>query len=136
MNGKVFKQKKGIPQGSFLSTVLCSLFYGQFDRDSGVINFPSDDLVMRYVDDFLIVSPCRDRLERLTGFLQNGFPGFGIHINKDKTRFSFESANTFTWCGLRIDSNTLSFKFIISSFWSGFSFFLAISLLSIHDYCR
>lgn len=116
MNGKVFKQKKGIPQGSFLSTVLCSLFYGQFDRDSGVINFPCDDLVMRYVDDFLIVSPCRDRLERLAGFLQNGFPEFGIHINKNKTRFSFESAATFTWCGLRIDSNTLDISPDYSNF--------------------
>jgi telomerase reverse transcriptase len=111
----LFKQKKGIPQGSFLSTLLCSLFYGQFDKDTGLIDFPSDDLVMRYVDDFLIISPCRERLERFAKYLQGGFPEFGIKINGDKTRFSCGS-EIFTWCGLRINPETLDISPDYSNF--------------------
>lgn len=134
INGGMFKQTKGIPQGSFLSTVLCSLFYGQLDRETGILNFPSDDLIMRYVDDFVIISPCRDRVLRLVQFLETGFPEFGIVFNPEKTQFSFnltdESENYsddnkrdkedddnektetdkykyFTWCGLRFDPITL-----------------------------
>lgn len=116
MNGKLFKQKRGIPQGSFLSTLLCSLFYGQFDRDTGLLNFPSDDLVMRYVDDFLIISPCHDRLERFAAFLQEGFPEFGIVINPKKTRFSTDSKGIFTWCGLRFNPENLDISPDYSNF--------------------
>lgn len=114
----MFRQKKGIPQGSFLSTLLCSLFYGQFDQDTGLLNFPPDDLAMRYVDDFLIISPCRDRLERFAAFLQDGFPEFGLVINAKKTRFSTDSTGPFIWCGLRIDPQTLN----ISPDYSNFEF--------------
>lgn len=110
----MFRQKKGIPQGSFLSTLLCSLFYSQFDLETGLIDFPSDDLVMRYIDDFLIISPCRERLERFVEYLQNGFPDFGITINKEKTRFS--AGMPFTWCGLRIDPKTLDISPDYSNF--------------------
>lgn len=102
-----------------MSTVLCSLFYGQFDKDTGLINFPSDDLVLRYVDDFLIISPCRDRLERLVEFIQNGFPEFGIVINRTKTRFSMDLEGTFplfSWCGLRIHPQTLDISPDYSNF--------------------
>ena len=73
---------------------------------------------MRYVDDFLIISPCRERLERLAKFLQGGFPEFGIHMNKDKTRFSFDlpSSTSFSWCGLRINPNTLDISPDYSNF--------------------
>lgn len=117
MNGKLFKQKKGIPQGSFLSTILCSLLYNQFDKETGLLNFPSDDLVMRYVDDFLIISPCRERLERFAAFLQQGFPEFGLKINQKKTRFSMTD-DLFTWCGLRINPQNLD----ISPDYSNFEF--------------
>ena len=124
----MFKQTKGIPQGSFLSTVLCSLFYGQLDRETGILNFPPDDLIMRYVDDFVIISPCRDRVIRLAGFLETGFPEFGIVFNPAKTQFSFnldldldldlvmkddtdktksDQFKFFTWCGLRFNLETL-----------------------------
>lgn len=112
----MFKQTKGIPQGSFLSTVLCSLFYGQFDRETGILGFPSEDLVMRYVDDFIIISPCRDRVLRFARFLESGFSNFGIIFNSEKTRFSFDSSGKgeinnigkyFTWCGLRFHPETL-----------------------------
>ena len=72
-----------------------------------MIDFPSDDLVMRYIDDFLIISPCRERLERFVEYLQVGFPEFGIVINGDKTKFSSNENQLFNWCGLRINPETL-----------------------------
>ena len=94
------------------------LFYGQFDRDTSILNFPSDDLVMRYIDDFLIITPCRERMQRLVRFLEDGFPEFGITINRLKTRFSTEMGENeyFNWCGLRINPDTLDISPDYSNF--------------------
>lgn len=76
-------------------------------------------MILRYVDDFLIVSPCRDRLERLVEFIQTGFPEFGIVINRTKTRFSVdlpEDSVLFSWCGLRINTQTLDISPDYSNF--------------------
>jgi hypothetical protein len=32
VGGRLFRQKDGIPQGSILSSLLCSLFYGDMER--------------------------------------------------------------------------------------------------------
>lgn len=144
----MFKQTKGIPQGSFLSTVLCSLFYGQLDRETGILDFPPDDLIMRYVDDFVIISPCRDRVIRLAEFLENGFPEFGIVFNPAKTQFSFnldlimkddnnktksDQFKFFTWCGLRFNPETLdispdytNFDFTSNLFFDFYSFHVVL----------
>lgn len=72
---------------------------------------------MRYVDDFLIVSPSRERFEKLSEFLRNGFPEFGISINSEKTRFSMQGdGQSFSWCGLRIDPQTLDISPDYSNF--------------------
>lgn len=70
---------------------------------------------MRYIDDFLIISPCRERLERFVEYLQTGFPEFGIKINSEKTRFSFDN-ELFTWCGLRINPQSLDISPDYSNF--------------------
>ncbi|XP_003802062.1 telomerase reverse transcriptase isoform X2 [Otolemur garnettii] len=53
---RYFAQCQGIPQGSVLSTLLCSLCYGDMENKL----FPGlrrDGLLLRLVDDFLLVTP-------------------------------------------------------------------------------
>ncbi|XP_012519176.1 PREDICTED: telomerase reverse transcriptase isoform X2 [Propithecus coquereli] len=56
VGGRCYVQCQGIPQGSVLSTLLCSLCYGDMEKRL----FPGiqrDGLLLRLVDDFLLVTP-------------------------------------------------------------------------------
>ncbi|KAM5328659.1 telomerase reverse transcriptase isoform 3-T4 [Glossophaga mutica] len=56
IGGKFYVQCQGIPQGSILSTLLCSLCYG--DMESRVFpGLQQDGVLLRLVDDFLLVTP-------------------------------------------------------------------------------
>ncbi|XP_023590586.1 telomerase reverse transcriptase [Trichechus manatus latirostris] len=56
IRGKYYIQCQGIPQGSMLSTLLCSFCYGDMENKlfSGI---QQDGLLLRLVDDFLLVTP-------------------------------------------------------------------------------
>lgn len=56
-NASTYRQKVGIPQGSMLSCLLCSLFYGHMDRRhlGRFLKDPSS-LLMRFVDDFIFIT--------------------------------------------------------------------------------
>uniref|UniRef100_A0A9L0JX24 Telomerase reverse transcriptase n=1 Tax=Equus asinus TaxID=9793 RepID=A0A9L0JX24_EQUAS len=56
IGGKSYVQCRGIPQGSILSTLLCSLCYGDMENQlfSGI---QQDGVLLRLVDDFLLVTP-------------------------------------------------------------------------------
>ncbi|KAJ3168414.1 hypothetical protein HDU87_001145 [Geranomyces variabilis] len=61
MGKKLFRQIVGIPQGSVLSTLLCSLFYAHLEKTK-LSRFVSENaLLLRYVDDFLYVTTSQDQ---------------------------------------------------------------------------
>ena len=53
-----YQQKKGISQGSVISTLLCNIYYGEMER-----RFPVEkgELKMRIVDDALFVTSSKER---------------------------------------------------------------------------
>ncbi|KAJ2381160.1 Telomerase reverse transcriptase, partial [Coemansia sp. RSA 2603] len=115
----MLQQHTGIPQGSTLSTMLCNLFYGQLEHDhlSAIVD-PACTLVMRLVDDFLIVSTSRDQVAAALERLTQGFPEYGCQLNSDKTLANFDVdvcgrqvtrtfGDQFPWCGKLISSKTL-----------------------------
>lgn len=70
---RFFKQISGIPQGSVLSTVLCSLYYGQFENDL-LTKFMtgSDSCLIRYVDDFLFMTTDKRKAEEFVCTIHQG----------------------------------------------------------------
>uniref|UniRef100_A0A2K5MMA9 Telomerase reverse transcriptase n=1 Tax=Cercocebus atys TaxID=9531 RepID=A0A2K5MMA9_CERAT len=56
IGGKSYIQCQGIPQGSILSTLLCSLCYGDMENKL-FAGMRRDGLLLRLVDDFLLVTP-------------------------------------------------------------------------------
>uniref|UniRef100_A0A2I3GIP6 Telomerase reverse transcriptase n=1 Tax=Nomascus leucogenys TaxID=61853 RepID=A0A2I3GIP6_NOMLE len=56
IRGKSYVQCQGIPQGSILSTLLCSLCYGDMENKL-FAGIRRDGLLLRLVDDFLLVTP-------------------------------------------------------------------------------
>ena len=139
-------QTEGIPQGSILSSMLCNIYFGNvegilldgvFDkRASHVIKgststdcdtlFVQDNydlhLLVRIVDDFLLISTSKSASVRFLENLNNGIPSLGVKINSDKSRVNYSISmkntstgkmeavkvcqNHFPWCGLLIDTNT------------------------------
>uniref|UniRef100_A0A8C9BAX5 Telomerase reverse transcriptase n=1 Tax=Phocoena sinus TaxID=42100 RepID=A0A8C9BAX5_PHOSS len=65
IGGRSYVQCQGVPQGSILSTLLCSFCYGDMENEL----FPGiqrDGVLLRFVDDFLLVTP---HLPRAKAFL-------------------------------------------------------------------
>ena len=124
---KHYRQRHGIPQGSVLSTLLCSFFYGEFERshlaflregDSG-----SKRVLVRLVDDFLLVTAELDVARRFLDVMLAGSPEFGVRVREDKTLCNFEAnfcgravrrlpqqQAWFPYCGLTVDMKTLDVR--------------------------
>lgn len=99
-----FVQKEGIPQGSVLSTLLCNLYYANFERKviwRHLGNFhPAfvgdhrgschHEELMRYTDDFLFVSTNLKRAQTFAKHMHEGNADYGCSINFTKSRVNFE----------------------------------------------
>lgn len=116
---KFFRQKRGIPQGSVLSSLLCSFFYADFQREHlGFLNNPNT-LLLRLIDDFLLITTNKADAMRFLGVMEDGNEEYGIKIKMEKTLANFDttpdkmggscqaSSTNFPYCGIRIDTRTL-----------------------------
>ncbi|XP_014703975.2 telomerase reverse transcriptase isoform X1 [Equus asinus] len=121
IGGKSYVQCRGIPQGSILSTLLCSLCYGDMENQlfSGI---QQDGVLLRLVDDFLLVTPHLAQAKTFLRTLVGGVPEYGCVANLRKTVVNFPVDDSglggaaplqlpahclFPWCGLLLDTRTL-----------------------------
>ncbi|KKK16462.1 hypothetical protein AOCH_006621 [Aspergillus ochraceoroseus] len=116
---KYFRQRNGIPQGSVLSSILCNLFYAEMERE--VLGFVDSDaaLLLRLVDDFLLVTLDPDLAMRFLRVMIPGQPRYGISVNPAKSLVNFAASvegaqiprlidtTLFPYCGSLIDTQTL-----------------------------
>lgn len=116
---KYYRQKSGIPQGSILSSLLCNLFYGQLERE--MLVWDCQYLLMRLIDDFLLITPDRQQAEQFMQLLHRGIPAYGVTVKLEKSLANFEVSvdgrqiprladDEFPYCGLLIDPVTLDIK--------------------------
>ncbi|GAA5841755.1 hypothetical protein JCM5353_007420 [Sporobolomyces roseus] len=123
VNGRLYRQTDGIPQGSVLSSLLCSLFYG--DMENTHLSFTRDikSLLMRYVDDFMFVTTKKHLAVRFLQIMHRGIPEYGCFISTEKRLTNFDvsledgevvpplaDGEDFGYCGLAIDTKTLEIK--------------------------
>ena len=113
-----FLQKRGIPQGSILSSLLCNLYYGSVvEKSLGLLgstsssenrvasvaetrteelpkldetqtSSPPHALLARMVDDFLLISQRRQELRTFLETMHQGNAELGAQINREKTQVS------------------------------------------------
>ncbi|KAJ6184750.1 Telomere reverse transcriptase [Penicillium mononematosum] len=115
---KYFRQRNGIPQGSVLSSVLCNFFYAELEREVlGFIN--EDSLLLRLVDDFLLITPDAVVAMQFLEVMIRGQPSYGVQVNPAKSMANFsatvdgillprlEGTQLFPYCGSLIDTRTL-----------------------------
>lgn len=115
-----YRQKEGIPQGSIVSSLLCSYFYGELERE--VLGFVHDgeSLLLRLIDDFLVISTKQQVAERFIRTMHEGIPGFGIEVKAEKSQANFDidideraitrlpQETDFPYCGNAINTVTLN----------------------------
>ncbi|KAF7169450.1 hypothetical protein CNMCM5623_002159 [Aspergillus felis] len=116
---KYFRQRNGIPQGSILSSVLCNLFYAQMERESLSFLDPNEAVLLRLVDDFLLITTNTSLAMRFLQVMLKGQPKYGISVNPAKSLVNFsaavdgvqiprlEGSHLFPYCGSLIDTRTL-----------------------------
>lgn len=120
---KYFRQRNGIPQGSMLSSLLCNYFYAELEREvlHPILDASaSQALLLRLVDDFLLVTSDVDVAVRFLRCMLRGHPAYGITVNASKSLTNFSTAvegaqiprldradHCFPYCGNLIHTQTL-----------------------------
>jgi telomerase reverse transcriptase len=116
---KFYRQKVGVPQGSVVSTILCTMFYSLLEQaDLSFLDRP-DTLLLRLVDDFLVISTDASTASRFLKVMHAGIPAFGMSVNPRKSLANFDLnindspvakclGNDFPYCGLMVNTLNLS----------------------------
>ncbi|XP_052644354.1 telomerase reverse transcriptase isoform X1 [Harpia harpyja] len=120
IGSRYYLQCCGIPQGSILSTLLCSLCYGDMENKL-LCGVQQDGVLIRLIDDFLLVTPHLKQARTFLRTLATGIPEYGFLINPNKTVVNFPvddipgcskfkqlpDCRLIPWCGLLLDIQTL-----------------------------
>lgn len=116
---KFYRQKVGIPQGSVLSSFLCNYFYADLEMHHLGFLQGQDSLLLRLIDDFLLITLDRSKAEQFVEVMHKGLPEYGVEVNPDKTLVNFDLDGPkgkirqldpgvgFPYCGTLIDCHNL-----------------------------
>ena len=93
--------QKGIPQGAVISPILANIYLHEFDE----IISASDLEIVRYADDFLVLSTSQERIAIAKSEVIDLLDAMGLEINTEKTQFtSFERGFRFLGHGFLSDA--------------------------------
>ncbi|XP_020112311.1 telomerase reverse transcriptase isoform X2 [Ananas comosus] len=131
-------QKLGIPQGSVLSSLLCSFYYGELERSiimpylektckqsDGSTSMPNH-LLLRLIDDFLFISTSKNLATSFFDRLRGGVSDYNCFMNDKKYGLNFDVEHSdrilnrvytgddgisfVPWSGLLINCRTLEIQ--------------------------
>lgn len=86
---KYYRQKDGIPQGSVISSMLCNYFYADLERTQLQFLQADDCLLLRLIDDFLLITTDKTKAARFVTVMQRGVPEYGVTVSPPKTLVNF-----------------------------------------------
>ena len=118
---RVHRQVVGVPQGSVVATMLCSLVLA--DAERMYLAAARHGHLLRWTDDFLFVTASRAAAEALCAALARGFAAHGCACAMDKTLVNFDMVlpcgsvvpalapgARMPWCGYAISTRDLSVR--------------------------
>ncbi|XP_074469648.1 telomerase reverse transcriptase [Sebastes fasciatus] len=144
---KTYRQCRGIPQGSVVSSLLCCLCYGHMENVLFKDITEKKGCLMRLVDDFLLITPDLHRAQTFLKILLAGVPQYGLVVNPQKVVVNFQVSGSvgscpgirvlpphclFPWCGLLLDTHSLDCYKDYSSY-AGLSLRYSLTLGSFHS---
>ncbi|XP_023241572.1 telomerase reverse transcriptase-like, partial [Centruroides sculpturatus] len=118
--GKIYyRLNKGISQGGSLSMMLCNLYLAALEKEClSEFGKNSEELLMRFVDDFIFITPFKDRADHFMKIMLSGLVDFNLQVNPNKIIVNFstetksvtvlENEEKLKWLGLLINPNTLN----------------------------
>uniref|UniRef100_A0A8C6WH62 Telomerase reverse transcriptase n=1 Tax=Neogobius melanostomus TaxID=47308 RepID=A0A8C6WH62_9GOBI len=139
--------KKGIPQGSVVSSLLCCLCYGHMENMLFKNLNKSKGHLLRFVDDFLLITPDLHEAQTFLKTLLSGVPQYGLTVNPQKVVVNFKMSDTvavcpeirvlpprcmFPWCGLLLDTHSLDPCVIVEDY-AGMSLRYSLTLGSFNS---
>ena len=116
---KFFKQKAGIPQGSVLSSLMCSFFYAELEKEFFGFLDDNESILLRLIDDFLLITTNKAHANMFLQIMHSGIEKYGVQVNPEKSLVTFDATingsaitrlaggTAFPYCGTRIDIKTL-----------------------------
>ncbi|KAJ0003205.1 hypothetical protein NQD34_008303 [Periophthalmus magnuspinnatus] len=144
---KTYRQCRGIPQGSVVSSLLCCLCYGHMENMLFGNKGKTKGCLLRLVDDFLLITPDLHEAQAFLKVLLPGVPEYGLTINPQKVAVNFKVSETatvcpeirvlpprclFPWCGLLLDTHSLDVYKDYSSY-AGLSLRYSLTLGSLRS---
>ena len=91
----MYRQHTGIAQGSVLSSLLCSYYYGDMENNTDYPLFKflddSDGIMMRYIDDFLLITKSKQKAMEFVQTLHKGIAEYNCVANSSKTHLNFDA---------------------------------------------
>ncbi|XP_044027249.1 telomerase reverse transcriptase [Siniperca chuatsi] len=144
---KTYRQCRGIPQGSVVSSLLCCLCYGHMENVLFKDITEKKGCLMRLVDDFLLITPDLNEAQTFLKILLAGVPQYGLVVNPQKVVVNFQVSGCvgscpsirvlpphclFPWCGLLLDTHSLDVYKDYSSY-AGLSLRYSLTLGSFHS---
>ncbi|XP_077363859.1 telomerase reverse transcriptase isoform X2 [Festucalex cinctus] len=144
---KMYRQCRGIPQGSVASSLLCCLCYGHMENVLFKDTKGLKGRLMRLVDDFLLITPNLQEAQHFLKVLLAGVPQYGLVVNPQKVAVNFPPPEIaascagirklaprclFPWCGLLLDTSSLDVYKDYSSY-SGLSLRHSLTLGSFQS---
>ncbi|OAA82106.1 Telomerase ribonucleoprotein complex - RNA-binding domain protein [Akanthomyces lecanii RCEF 1005] len=134
---KLYRQRRGIPQGSVLSSYLCNYFYADLEaKHLGFLREDSSSVLLRLIDDFLLITTDKRKAQRFAAVLHRGVPEYGVQVSSKKSLANFavsvaarsgdgdgqqqqqqpvqiatvDSGADFPYCGVLINCRTLAVR--------------------------
>jgi len=102
LNGKIHERHRGLAQGSPLSPLLANLYLDSFDEYIQ----QWDCRMIRYADDFVILTRTRKDAERLLIDTESFLDPLGLKLNRAKTAIA-EADEGFEFLGIRFDKDEI-----------------------------
>ena len=110
--GKCYLRKDGLFQGTPLSSVLVDILYDNLLESYEEFKHADDNnaLIIRLVDDFLVISPSKPYIDRINAIAQPGFKSFNAKVYPKKvliTSSELPGSESVPFCALQINLKTL-----------------------------
>ncbi|CAO0803249.1 unnamed protein product [Mucor circinelloides] len=107
---KYYKRQHGIAQGSRLSTLLCSFFFGRLEQEKlAYLREDKQGILFSYIDDFLYITKNKDYAVRFMNTMTCGISEFRVSVNKDKCVTNLDNdMPEFSWLGMIFNTKTLN----------------------------
>ncbi|VUC33904.1 unnamed protein product [Clonostachys rosea] len=116
---RFYRQKRGIPQGSVVSSFLCNYFYADLEAHHLQFLNGTDSILLRFIDDFLFITQDKKKAVQFVKTMHRGVPEYGVEVNPKKTLLNFDmksqdeplatisQGEKFPYCGTLVDCQTL-----------------------------